>query len=536
MSTLRLLLWLRWRIALNTTNAGSRWASAGLTLLFALAFSPLYVGGALGALALTRASGPTGLPVVFGLCHITIVWVSLLTGAMGRLFELDKLKRYPLQPLTVFGINVVASLSEPVVLMTLPSLVLSCIGVSQHSGLLAGATAAVGAAVLLLLTASLLQLLLALLDDLLRREWMRYVAALFFTLTLVSFQVIMSRKAATFAHDAKRGGMTGEQLLEQARVLFAQLPTVSAPASLAGAHPPGWPEAPWLALLVCAALIVLPVLYGARVMGRAVLRPAAGGGARRRGRERPAFVVPGLGVLRSRLLAREFTYLLRTPAILYQMLVVPLTVLGISFLNRGTTQSATFLPGFIMAGTLAGRNLMLWGYDGPGVRTLLLLPLRARDLVLTKNLSWLASTLLEAGVVGVLLAVLHPAEFVPELPLYATGYLAIVFVAAVLGTSLSLSRPTRPPQQGMARRSPGGALGLGAFLGMLASAALVVVGVLAVRALTPDAWDGVASLAVTTLFLAAAVAVWWISLDRHADLLERQKEKLVDALAKSADA
>jgi uncharacterized membrane protein YfcA len=100
---------------------------------------------------------------------------------------------------------------------------------------------------------------------------------------------------------------------------------------------------------------------------------------------------------------------------------------------------------------------------------------------------------------------------------------------------VSITRPIKPPQQGMARRSPGGVVGLVAFLAMLVVAGGVVLAVVAVRALTPDPYDNVASLSVTTVLLNAAAVVWWIALDRNADTLERHREGMIDVLAKSAD-
>lgn len=539
MNTLRLLFWLRWRIALNTTSVKSRWANVAITALFALAFSPLYVGGAIGAWALARKAGPASLLIVFGLCHVTIVWVSLLTGAMGRLFELDKLKRYPLRPFDVFTINLLASLGEPVVIMTLPSVVAAVAGTWQHSGALAGLQSLAGGIAMLLVTAALLQLLLALLDDLLRREWMRYVAAFFFTSTIIGFQLLVSRNSSRLASEARRSGFTPQQLFDASAALFAKIPTVAAPASLGGAHPAGWFAQPWVGALACALLIAIPIVLGARVMAVAVLRPSAGGSVARRGSSAsggPVAALPFLDRVQSLLLRRELTYLLRTPAVLYQMAVVPLTVIGLSFLRRsGDAAGSVFLPAFVMTSTLAGRNLMLWGYDGPGVRTLFLMPLRARDLVLTKNLAWFTSTLLEGVFVVAFLTALHPAEFLPQLPILAPGYLAVVFAAGVIGTWVSLSRPIRPPQQGMARRSPGGAVGLGAFLVILVVAGVVVLAVWAVRALTPDAWDTTASVVTTALCLAISAGIWWVSVDRNAELLDRQREKLAEVLGKSAD-
>src|SRR5438045_8492129 len=205
-------------------------------------------------------------------------------------------------------------------------------------------------------------------------------------------------------------------------------------------------------------------------------RAAVGGGGRRSraGSARGGFAarLPGFTAAQSLLLGREFLYMIRTPAMLYQMAVVLIAVIALTVVRSANTGAAggAFLPMFITTGTLAGRNLMLWGYDGPGVRTLFLLPLKARDLVLTKNVMWLASALFEAAVVFAFMGLTGPRRVAALLPLFATGYVAVALVGGVMGSWVSITRPIKPPQQGMARRSPGGVVGLVAFLAILAVA------------------------------------------------------------------
>ena len=541
MRTLRLLIWLRWRIGLNTTTRRGRWAAIGISALLALAMAPIYVGGAIASYVLGAKLGPPALPVVFGLCQLGVMWVSLLTGAMGRTFELDKLKRYPLRARDVFAINTLASLGEPIVVMTVPSLVAAALGVARHAGAAAGWEAAAAGLLLLLVTASLLQLLLALLDDLLRREWMRYVAAFFFTMTVIGFQLTVGRSSARLAEQARKAGYTPDRLVDEARLAFERLPTVAAPASVAGAHPAGWLASPLAGLAACLLLILVPLALGARVMATAALRAGTGGRVRARaaGAARGSLgpKLPGLARAQSLLVAREILYLVRTPALLYQLAVVPLTATALMFLSPSRNASfGEFMPMFVMIGTLAGRNLMLWGYDGPGIRTLFLLPVSTRDLVLTKNVGWFASALLEAVVVLGTLTVVRTAKVLPHLAVVATGWLALALSSIVLGTWISARFPMRPPERGLGRRSPGGAAGLGALLGMLVISGALVLAVVAVRSLTPEAWKEPASLIVTSLAVCAAAAVWWIGLERNADVVEQNRERMIDVLAKSADA
>jgi hypothetical protein len=442
---------------------------------------------------------------------------------------------------SVFAVNTLASLTEPIMLMVLPSLGAAAFGVAQHDGALAGVRAAFGGLVLLLISAAALQLLLALLDDLLRREWMRYVAAFLFTLTIIGLQLAANRGSRLLVDTMHKVGLTPDDLLGQVEQLFVNVPTVVGPAVLAGAHPPGWFATPALAAAACLAAIALPIWWGSRVMARAAVREEVQGRTRGRVRAGAAGAFgrrwPGLTVSQAVLLSREWLYLLRTPAVLYQLVVVPVTVIVVILLGRARERGYDVLvPAIVMTGTLSGRNLMLWGFDGAGIRSLFLLPFAARDLVLTKNLAWLGSTFVEAGVTFTAITLMRPGRFLPDLTLMVLGYAALAFVAAAVGTWVSIKRPVKARERGLSRRSPGGIMGLFAYLAVLALGALLVLMVLAARSLTPDRFDALASHAVAILALVVCAGLWWLAMERHADELERSREKLLDVIAKTADA
>lgn len=538
MNMFRLLFWLRWRLAMNMSTAKNRWIGAAMIVLLLLAFSPFYLGGAVVAWKTAHDQGRGAVLMVFGVVQLVILWVSLLTGAMGRTFELDKLKRYPLQPLGVFVANTVASVTEPVVLMTLPALVAATIGVAQHDGAGAGLATATGAVLLLLVTLAMIQFLLAILDDLLRREWMRYLAAFLFTATLIGFQLTISRVSTKLVQQARAAGLSPGSLAERARLILGSLPTVAAPASVAGTNPAGLFGSPWMGLAGALALIIIPIVIGARVMDRAALRPATSDAGGKAGAERGlSLALPGLTPVQGLLLGRELVYLTRTPSVLFQMLLIPLMVIALSFIHaKDGSATPQTLPLFVLLSGLAGRNLMMWAYDGPGVRTLFLMPITPRDLVLTKYLSWLVTLLIETVIAFGLLSALHPTTFLPEVPMYLTGYLAVALVAGVIGMNVSIRQPVKAPERGMARRSPGGLIGLGGFLAVMATVLAIALVVVAVRAISPAAYDRSASIAVTSVALVIALVIAWISLDRGADLLEQRRERLIDVLTKTADA
>jgi hypothetical protein len=124
----------------------------------------------------------------------------------------------------------------------------------------------------------------------------------------------------------------------------------------------------------------------------------------------------------------------------------------------------------------------------------------------------------------------------PHLAVVATGWTALSLASSVLGTWFSARFPMKPPERGLGRRSPGGVAGFGALLAILAIAGALILAVVAARALAPDSWKETASLVVTTLAACAAVAVWWIGIDRNADVVEQNRERMIDVLAKSSDA
>jgi len=512
---------------------------AGITALLALAFAPIYVGSAVGAFAFGSRSGAAALPIVFGASHVGILWVSLLIGALGRTFEMDKLKRYPFRPRDVFVINTLASLGEPVVLMTLPALVAVVWGVALHDGALAGLQAGVGALLLLLLTASLLQLLLALLDDLLRREWMRYVAAFLFTATILAIQLGLRGSSRRLAAQAREHGLSPERLVADLTAVFERVPTVAAPSTVGGAHLTGpWGE-PLLALALCLVAIAVPTWLGARTMARAVTRETVAGGRRRPGRVAKGGFAgrwPLLSPAQALLVQREWLYLRRTPALLYQMLVVPLTVVFITvFTGAREPGYDVLLPAFVMTSTLAARNMMLWGYDGPGIRSFFLLPFSSRDLVLGKNVAWLATAFLEGAFTFAALTAVRPDRFARELPLLVPAFAALAFASAVVGTWVSIAHPTKPRERGLARRGPGGLTGILAYFAVLVMAAALVLTVLAARSLTPEPFRPLAGPLTALVALVLAAGVWWIGLERHADSLERSRERLITVLARTSD-
>ena len=67
-------------------------------------------------------------------------------------------------------------------------------------------------------------------------------------------------------------------------------------------------------------------------------------------------------------------------------------------------------------------------------------------------------------------------------------------------------------------------------------AGALVLAVVAARALAPAAWKETASLVVTTVAACAAAGVWWLGIERNADVVEQTRERMIDVMSKSSDA
>ena len=535
---LRTLLWLRWTLAWRATNTGNRVATIALTLLLFIAFSPLIIGGAWAAYHGVRQYGAPVVVLAFGLCQVVWIWMGLLSGAMGRMFDLEQLIRYPVRTRTVYLVNLFATLTEPLALMTLPTMVAVVVAMTQRSGPLGLFASMAGALLLMLTTSALMQLLLALLDDLLRREWMRFVAAAFTSFTFLAVQWVMRDIGDRVVLPFARQEVSIETAMRMGAEALGRIPTIGAPAVLAAAPlTQEWARAGGLLVGILGG-IALSVALGSRLLERTALRRGGGGGGGRMRVAKPtrgafaglwAWLPSGVGTL----VAREMMYIVRTPQLLYQMLVPPIMVV---FFYAVRHEALKGQPGFafLMLGTsLMGRNLMLFGHDGPGVRTMFLLPVKARSIVLAKDIGYLVTVLAQAAVILAVVAVVG-VHFEPVFTTTAVlGSIAVTMVALVVGNHFSITNPSKPASRGFART---GGSSLASMLGVLVLllAGVAVVGLIwLTRHLAGATWGGVAGLVASAILAAAGLALWWLSVDRAGAAFIAHREKLIEVLAKA---
>ncbi|MBP8136640.1 MAG: hypothetical protein KAY61_00435, partial [Candidatus Eisenbacteria bacterium] len=332
MKTLRLLLWLRWKLFVNSGSATKRWVSVVAALALFLAASPLWAGGAVLAWLGVQKYGAPAVTVTFALCQILWLWMGVVSGALGRTFELDKFLRFPIPPRSVFVINVVASLLEPMCLMAAPTLVAVALAVADQHGAAAGLVTALAGLLLSLLSATVLQVVLALLDELLRRDATRYAAGILLPLMFLGLQLFARLTGGETIRFMQERQIDPGVLLETTARACMALPTIGAPALLATGALEGDPLHMVGGLLFCLALLVLGVLPAAALM-RHVVRAgeSAGGGSAKRpagpGSASFALFAPPLSTPLGALLARELRYSLAHPQRVASLVSLPLMVI-----------------------------------------------------------------------------------------------------------------------------------------------------------------------------------------------------------------
>ena len=544
MSTLRLLLWLRVKLFLRATTTSGMIGAVLLNLLLLLAFSPVWLGGAVGAWAGVRRYGAPVIPIAYGLAQFSWIGLGILSGALGRTFDLGKLLRYPVRPRTVFAINVFASLVSPVPLMAIPTLVGVMLGAFQRAGAGAAIGAAVGGVMVLLVTATLLQVLLALLDEVLRHERVRFVATACMTLFFVGIQFLvrmsmrelLERVAPRLLHHE----ITVPQALDLGARMFSGVPTVGAPAAIARGALSGSPGLVALGAAGCALLLAAGILPGAALMRFTVRGGSSVGGGRTRERDRGATgsFAAGTGPLPrgvGLLLAREVRMTMRHPQRLMSVIMAPLVGLVFLITARGNSSVGAGLALGLLASSIGTGTLLLFGYDGPGVRSFFLLPCAPRDVLLAKHLELLGRFALQLVLTfGVLALVTRRAWTVFDLCVLLLA-LAVVFAMLAAGSAVAIRHPAPVRQRGLAGRSSNNWANTGLSIGMFAAGGALFGILWLARRAVPAAWRDPVGLALGLVELAAGVGIWWRSLDLNALLLTASRERIVTAIARTTE-
>ena len=187
------LTWLRWRALVNAlagkrrTGGGrvSAWLGLVLSVVLGLVATGIATALAVGAWLAGRAliagdgAGPAlvGLRVISAIFLVLLALFTVLSAGRSAITDWTRLKLLPIARRELHALELIGSLGEPWLLVTVPSLLLLAIALAAR-GAAAGLVAA-AAGVLLYLTLAALATLLALLVQLLLRDRRRAEVVMF---------------------------------------------------------------------------------------------------------------------------------------------------------------------------------------------------------------------------------------------------------------------------------------------------------------------------------------------------------------------
>ena len=235
---------------------------------------------------------------------------------------------------------------------------------------------------------------------------------------------------------------------------------------------------------------------------------------------------------------KEFRYLTRNSFSFFTLILPPALVLIFTsqFAGKHPTvsehpvSSEIFFPGIMayLVLILMGPAYNCFAFEGRGIQTYFMAPLRFRDVFLGKNLMLLLVLAVEIGLSLVMLAW---RIGLPSLPVLLATLAAIVF--AVVGqltlanwSSLNFPRKLEFGQM-RGQRQSGMAV-------LIAIAAQIVFGGISAAILLSGRWTGNRWLPAEAfaLLAAAAVAGYFSSLDALSRVAEEKKEVLIEALCR----
>lgn len=508
-----------------------------------LAFTPVWLGAAAAAYGAVVAYGAPAVTVVFATVQVSWLYVALILGAFTEAFDLRRMLRYPVDPRTVYLLNVLATPFDLVAVVLLPPL----LAVVAAAGSLGGWSAALGAAggmiLLLLVTSALLQMLLGLLADLLKHEWARAGGGLLLGFAILG--VAFALRGPMLAADlhAARGQSailaTLETLTLQTASVAVYLVTASLPAGFVSAVIEGRIRDALGLGAASAALAYVLVRLGAGGAARAALdrETRAVAAASSAPDARPgmaarlldAILAPDLAVM----VGRDFRTFVRTPQIIMGLLTTPL-IIGLFFAAPSQLVPASaYWAAFLTLMPALNLSANLFGLDREGIRTLLVLPIPPQRLMLAKNLTIVLLIAAEAMVSGLLLGLVGPRVPGIEALTALVGVFAVLPALLAVGNVLSIRSPWRMTFKvgGAPKGAIASALAQTAVLGGMAGMlALPIAG-------SRLYWGNSPLVPLCGIAVEGAIAwlVWLLLLDGAGESLRRRREGMIDSLARAEE-
>lgn len=536
---IRLVAGLRWRILRNSLRKKNNRLDL-IGLIIAGVFGGIFVLGLcfafyVGAYAFVSEGRPGWMVLLFW--GIFLFWqiFPVFVAGFGASFEFRALLRFPLSLSAFYVIGLAYGLAD------FSSLASLCWLISMTAGATVASPGALPAMLLMvamfvLLNVTLERLLASWLERLLSRRRTREIFLGLFVLSMISLQFLtplLNRYGAVI------------------RPVFLRLLPYSAwfPPSLAGralAAVIQLQPARFL-LNLAAFLLYLAVLsallwrrFAAQYHGEELSETAAPSRAVVRPTVRNVEGADGLRLLSPQVAAvlrKEFRYLTRNGFAFLSLLLPPMLVALFSsqFAGKHPTVSGKavsaemFFPGMMayLILILMAPAYNSFAYEGRGIQTYFMAPLRFREVFLGKNLLLVSVLVLE---IGLSLAMLTWRVGLPSLPILVATLVAIVFTIVgqmTIANWSSLHFPRKLEFGKMGRSQSGMAV-------LVAFGTQILLGGVSAVILFSGRWTENRWLPAETFAFLAAVAVggYVASLDHLTELAERKKESLIETLCR----
>jgi len=539
LTQVRLVAGLRWRMLRNGLRKESRRLDL-IGLIFAGIFSAFLVvglsfgffAGAYNFLSLGRSGW---MSLLFWGIFVFWQFFPMVAAGFGAGFEFRTLLRFPLNLSSFYIISLAYGLAD------FSALACICWLVSMTLGATAAKPAVLPAmllvvALFVLLNVTLERLVGSWLERLFSRRRTRELFFALFILSMVSLNLIepVTRRYGSILRPL------GQRLLPYLSWFPPSL-AGKAVASAAQAHFGG-------VLLTCAGLLVYAAVfsgflwmrYAKQHRGEELSETAAPARAASRAVAKTDDAPDHLSALSPQVAAvvrKEFRYLTRNSFAFFSLIMPPIMVLIFSsmFSGRHPTTQHPVSPEMLFPGIMAYLVLILvapayncFAFEGRGIQTYFMVPLRFREIFLGKNLLLLSVLAVE---MGLSLGMLAWRLGLPSLPVFAATLTAIVF--AVIGqlslanwSSLNFPRKLEFGQMRGQRQS--GMAVLIAFAAQFLFGGVCAVILFAGR-WTENRWLPAEAF---TLLAAAAVGGYFASLDALSRVAEKKKETLIEALCR----
>lgn len=233
--------------------------------------------------------------------------------------------------------------------------------------------------------------------------------------------------------------------------------------------------------------------------------------------------------------ARDLHYLFRSTVGKFNIVIMPVFVAMMGLLVArdltgpvlGVDRSNIVFLGIMVYASMFSNNFLYnaYAWEGSGIRSYFISPVSARQVILGKNLGlWIFNLILAAEAVVAYAAIVG----LPVVPVAISGCLA--FAAGLLASTIAgnFVSPALPVARDISKigNSPS-QTGILVSFGMLIAIMLLIGGLALIAALAGSPWLQPVFILV---LVAIEIAVYQAMLSPAAELLERRKETLVEAV------